>query len=71
MLMNFPLVLKSSLHTQIALNTMEEEYIALSQSMLELIAIFELLGDIKKYTFEGTLEDPDINTHSTVFLPPS
>ena len=71
MLMNCPLIWKSSLQTQIALSTMEAEYIALSQSMRELIAIRGLLGEIKKYTFEGKLEEPDVNTHSTVFLPPS
>ena len=40
---NFPLIWKSNLQTQIALSTMEAKYIALSESIRELIGVFELL----------------------------
>ena len=44
--MNCPLLWTSKLQTQIALSTMESEYIALSQSMRELIGVREVLKEI-------------------------
>ena len=59
-----PIVWVSKLQTEIALSTMEAEYIALSQSMRDLLPLrtltVELLGTLHT-EFEGTL------THSTVF----
>ena len=53
MFMGCPLTWVSKLQTQIALNTMEVEYIALSQSMRELIAIREVLREIQTYIISG------------------
>jgi len=46
MFMGCPLTWVSKLQTQIALSTMESEYIALSQSMRELIGIHEVIKEI-------------------------
>ena len=65
MLGGCPLVFKSKLQTEIALSTLEAEYIALSQSMRELLPLRRLLkevGEKMKLDFvkSGTLK-------STVF----
>jgi hypothetical protein len=53
MFMNCPLLWVSKLQTQIALSTMEAEYIALSSAMRELIAIREILKEIKLLVFSS------------------
>ena len=47
-----PLLWVSKLQTQIALSTMEAEYIALSQSMRDLIPIREILKELMTIVFE-------------------
>ena len=49
-----PLLWVSKMQTQIALSTMEAEYIALSQSMRDLIPIREVLKEIMTVVFERT-----------------
>ena len=49
------------MQTQIALSTMEAEYIALSQSMRELIPIREVLKEIMEIVFQ---REPTITYHS-------
>jgi hypothetical protein len=51
----------SKMQTQIALNTMEAEYIALSRSMRDLIPIREVLKEIMTIVFQT---DPSISYHS-------
>lgn len=51
MFMGCPLLWASKLQTQIALSTMEAEYIALSTAMRELIAIREVLKEIRTLVF--------------------
>jgi hypothetical protein len=61
-----PLIWVSKLQTQIALSTMEAEYVALSQSMRDLIPIRELLREVMTTVFEA----PDLvryRTHSKAF----
>ena len=43
-----PIIWKSALQTQVALNTTETEYICLSQSLRETILVINLLNEIKK-----------------------
>jgi hypothetical protein len=43
---NFPILWVSKMQTQIAFSTMEAEYIALSQSMRDLIPILEILKEL-------------------------
>ena len=57
----------SKLQTQIALSTMESEYIALSQSMRELIAIREVLKEIQTYVISGKTQKTIFRTHSKAF----
>jgi hypothetical protein len=56
-----PLLWVSKMQTQIALSTMEAEYIALSQSMRDLIPIREVLKEIMTVVFE---RQADISYHS-------
>ena len=56
-----PLHWVSKMQTQIALSTMEAEYIALSQSMRDLIPIREVLKEIMEFVFE---REPTITYHS-------
>jgi hypothetical protein len=56
-----PLMWVSKMQTQVALSTMEEEHIALSQSMRDLIPIREVLQEIMTIVFETT---PAISYHS-------
>ena len=48
MLGGCPLIFKSKLQTEIALSTLEAEYIALSQSMRELLPLRNLLQEVGK-----------------------
>ena len=56
-----PLLWVSKMQTQVALSTMEAEYIALSQSMRDLIPIREVLKEIMTIVFN---KSPDITYHS-------
>lgn len=56
-----PLMWVSKMQTQVALSTMEAEYIALSQSMRDLIPIREVLKEIMTIVFETI---PTITYHS-------
>ena len=67
--MNCLLLWVSKLQTQIALSTVESEYIALSHSMRDLIAIRGVIQEINKCVFNGTLDEPNLNTHSRTFAP--
>ena len=68
MFMGCPLQWVSKLQTQIALSTMEAEYIALSQSMRDLIGIREIIREIKNYVFLGNMNNPVIRAHSKTFV---
>lgn len=61
-----PLLWVSKLQTQIALSTCEAEYIALSQSMRDLIPIRETLKEIMTVVFEVELT-PTCSTYSKSF----
>ena len=56
-----PLMWASKMQTQVALSTMEAEYIALSQSMRDLIPIRETLKEVMTIVFDKT---PSISYHS-------
>jgi hypothetical protein len=56
-----PLMWASKMQTQVALSTMEAEYIALSQSMRDLIPIREILKEVMTLVFDKT---PSISYHS-------
>ena len=54
---------------------MEVEYIALSQSMCELIGIIEVIKEIQTFVNSGKTQNPKCFTHSKSFvlddIPPS
>jgi hypothetical protein len=62
-----PLLWVSKMQTQIALSTMEAEYIALSQSMRDLIPIREVLKEIMTIVFERN-HDVVYHSHSKAFV---
>ena len=68
MFMNCPLLWVSKLQTQIALSTMEAEYIALSASMRELIGTREIIKEIQTFVLNGKLKPPKCRTHSKAFV---
>ena len=68
MFMNCPLLWVSKLQTQIALSTMEAEYIALSASMRELIGTREIIKEIQTFVLNGKLKPPKCRTHSKTFV---
>ena len=57
MFMVCPLLWKSKILTQIALSTMETEYIALSNAMCDLIAICGAVKEIGLYVFPNSLKN--------------
>jgi hypothetical protein len=61
-----PLLWVSKLQSQIALSTMEAEYVALSQAMRDLIPIRELLKEILSIVF-GIADTIQYRTHSKAF----
>ena len=70
--MGCPLHWLSKLQTQIALSTMEAEYIALSNSMRELIAIREVLKEIHINVLSKNAADPEYSTkHNFGSIPQS
>jgi hypothetical protein len=62
-----PVLWVSKMQTQIALSTMEAEYIALSQSMRDLIPIQEMLKDIKRFMIMEEGYTPKCTTQSKAF----
>ena len=69
MFMGCPLLWVSKLQTQIALSTMESEYIALSHSMRELIGTREILKEIYNHVLsnDSGINDPTYTTISKTF----
>ena len=67
MFMGCPLTWVSKLQTQIALSTMEAEYIALSQAMRDLIAIREVIREIQTFVIAGKCKPIQFSTHSKAF----
>jgi len=67
MFMNCPLLWVSKLQTQIALSTMEAEYIALSHSMREVIALREILKELQATVFNKSIKTPKFRTHAKTF----
>lgn len=65
--MGCPLLWVSKLQTQIALSTMESEYIALSQSMRDLISIQEILKEVQTQELRETTDKVKYRTHSRAF----
>ena len=63
-----PLLWVSTLQIQIALRTMEAEYIVLSQSMRDLIPIQETIKETKGIIFSGKGKYLTINSHSKTFI---
>ena len=61
-----PLIWVSKLQTQIALSTMEAEYITLSQSMQDLISICEVLKEIMTVVFQRE-QNISYHSHSKAF----
>ena len=68
MFMRCPLTLISKLQTQIVLSTMESEYIALSQSMHDLIGIHAVIKEILAFVFAGKTQPPVFQTFSKAFV---
>ena len=67
MFCNIPILWISKLQTQVALSTMEAEYIALSQSMRDLIPLREILKEIKMHVFDSNDQDTSYSTYSKAF----
>ena len=65
--MGCPLTWVSKLQTQIALRTMEAEYIALSQSMRELIALREILREIQTFVISSKIKPIRFLAHAKAF----
>ena len=57
----------SKLQTQIALGTIEAEYIALSQLLRELIAIREILREIQTFVISGKNKPVKFLAHAKTF----
>ena len=64
MFMGCPFSWSSKLQTQIALSTMESEYIALSQAMRELIACREVLKEIHTHVLHDPQKGQNIKYHT-------
>jgi hypothetical protein len=62
-----PVLWVSNMQAQIALSTMEAEYIALSQSMRDLIPVWEILKDINRFMLMEEGYTPKCTTHSKAF----
>ena len=67
MFMGCPLTWTSKLQTRIALSTMEAEYIALSQSMQELIAAQEILQEIQTFVIHTQGPSATFHAHAKKF----
>jgi hypothetical protein len=64
---DIPILWVSKLQTQVALSTMEAEYIALSQAMRDLIPIREILKEIKMHVLATTDSDVSYSAYSKAF----
>jgi hypothetical protein len=62
-----PVLWVSKMQTQIALSTIEAEYIALSHSMRDLIPVQEILKDIKRFMLMEEGYAQKCTTHSKAF----
>jgi hypothetical protein len=62
-----PIMWVSKMQTQIALSTMEAEYIALSQSMRDLIPVREILKEIKNHMLGEDDFSPKCSSRSKAF----
>ena len=60
MFMGIPLLWVSKIQIQVALSTMESEYIALSHSMRYLIVVREILKEIYKYVLYVSTSAPKL-----------
>ena len=58
----------SMLQSKIPISTMEAEYIALSNSMGELIGIIEVIKEIQFFSISVTNQNPKCRTHSKTFF---
>ena len=65
--MGCPLTWVSKLQTQIALSTMEGEYLALSQVMRDLIAIREIFKKIETFVIAWKCKSGELSTYSRAF----
>jgi hypothetical protein len=65
--MSCPLLWVSKLQTQIALSTMEAEYIALSTALRDLIAIREVLKEVQSHVFSNKWGDMSYSVHEKSF----
>lgn len=55
-----PIIWKSKLQTQVALSSCEAEYIALSDSLLEVKPMMALLDEMKSYGFDVVSTEPTV-----------
>jgi len=62
-----PVLWVSKMQTQCALSTMESEYLALSQSMRDLIPLREILKEINKHVFNKSVQIPRCVANSKSF----
>ena len=62
-----PILWVSKLQTQIALSTMEAEYIALAQSMRDIIPLTEILKEIQSIVFQNGPTFSGCTTHCKAF----
>ena len=62
-----PILWVSKMQTQCALSTMESEYLALSQSMRDLIPLREIMKELMTYVFEKPVSMPRCSANSKVF----
>ena len=67
MFMGCPLTWVSKLQTQIALSTIEAEYIALSQAVRDLIALREVIRGIQTFVIAGKCKPVQFSTYSKAF----
>ena len=61
---NYPIIWYSKLQTEIALSTTESEYVALLQSLRDVIPLIGLLGELKKII---STDDSNPKIHCIVF----
>jgi len=62
-----PILWASKMQTQCALSTMESEYLALSQSMRDLIPVREILKELVQFVFKKEKATPKCSANSKAF----
>ena len=62
-----PILWVSKMQTQFALSTMESEYLALSQSMRDLIPLREIMKEVNKIVFKKQTCTPQCSDNSKSF----